>query len=36
MVLGFLKEVTKDKEAAIITKEMRKWWGRIVSFFFSY
>lgn len=36
MVLSFLKEVTKDKEAAIITKEMRKWWGRIVSFFFSY
>ncbi|MBI2488004.1 MAG: alpha/beta fold hydrolase [Deltaproteobacteria bacterium] len=36
MVLSFLKEVTKDKEAVIIMKEMRKWWRRIVSFFFSY
>jgi pimeloyl-ACP methyl ester carboxylesterase len=36
MVLGFLKEVTKDKEAVITMKEIRRWWRTIVSLFYSY
>ena len=36
MVLGFLKEITKDKEAVITMKEIRRWWRTIVSLFYSY